>query len=287
VPHSATSLTSRRRLRPAALVSALALLCAVGFGVLPALVMASDGPGTPAPAFRVLLPAMAADSSSTGPQESPVVTQSTSTALAGGLAVYGEVHNGRPGPISGITVSGTVFSAEGAVLATRTVPALTPDLDSGATGLFRITFAGIGDEGVLVETAVAGYVPAAVTPIAAGLVVTVSGPRPLEIIKYDPVTHEPYVYVSPDVEVLDGRVTNLTDHALTHVHGFVAVYDGNGNVGLVADGSNITPPFPLPGEPVLQPGETGTFIAYVTIHDYLSVPGEVHLAGFVAASLTP
>ncbi len=268
---------------------ALATITVVAIGCL---ALAGSAPGaqadgSPAPAlFRSFLPGISADSAvpgGQGPGLSPLVTtQNVSTWAPGGLWVYGEVHNGLPTTIAGVTVTATASDNAGNVVATHTSPASVDQIGAGSNGPFRILLAGATDPGLQVSTAVAGYAITAGPALTDQVTVTASGPRPWEIHTPDTAHHRDIITVSTTVQAIDGTITNNSTQPIANPQVFVAVYDGTGRVAMVSPAAPVSVAFQGTGPAVLNPGQTGSFTVLVPIPDFYQIqPGPAKLVGFL------
>jgi hypothetical protein len=255
-------------------------------------VPARGAAGATAPLLhRLTIPGVAADTAGAldGPTTvSPlVVARHISLRLTGGLTTYGEVYNGLDHAITGVSVHGVATAEDGTPLGDRTVTALTKVIPAHGVGLFAIPFFGPAGAKPNVVAEVASY-SGPPAPLDPPLAITLAGPKPVEIVTYDPKTHQPIVTLSATDSYLDGTVTNTTDHAITSISVMAAFYDGSGNVALVANATKVVAPFPQAGqEGVLQPGQTGAFRVPVLNADYAGIAGVGPSVGFANFAAPP
>ena len=247
--------------------------------------------GHAAASYRIAIPGLGADSAAPAlPIEpgspSPLVTiRNSSTSAIGGLTIYGEVYNGLEHAITNVRV--TANASGGSQLATKTVAAITTEIGAKQSGLFQVSFFGTAPAGAAVDLAVASYEELAVPVQSAGLAVTLSGPSPLLLISYDPITHAQIIRNSPTNSILEGIVTNHGTRALTAIDITAALYDPAGRVVLTGRASSLSVTFQGAVSPVLQPGQSGTFTVPLLNSDYANIQGSVTLKGFANAKAAP
>ena len=267
-------------------MSIFGVLLACGAVLSPALVKA-DGSLSARP-FRAVVPALAADSVSPVPTPalSPlVVTQGVTTSAVNGFWAYGEVHNGLDHTITDVMVTATFMPAPGAAPVTRTFQTRVHEIGPGGNGPFRISFSGPTTARTQLTTEVASFRDATAPAISDATSTTFSAPRPQEFEVSDPVTHKTKVVISTDTYIVNGTVTNHTDHALTGIEVVLVVYDGDGNVVIVSLSSAISVMYADPAVPaVLRPGQGGSYTVPLSIPAYLGIHGSTRIVGYVNAT---
>lgn len=272
--------------RSALRLSLLGLLLACAGVVSPALVNADSS--QPARPFHAFVPAIAADQASPDPAPALlplVVTQGVTTSAVNGFWAYGEVHNGLDHAISDVMVAATFTAAPGSTPVTRTFQTRVHDIGPGGNGLFRISFSGPTSASTQLQTEVSSYRDATGPAVTDAVTTTFSAPTPQEFVISDPVTHKTRIVVSTDTYILNGTLTNHTDHALTALEVVVAVYDGDGNVAIVSLSSAISVMYADPAVPaVLNPGQGGTYTVPLSIPAYLGIHGSPRIVGYVNAT---
>jgi hypothetical protein len=266
-------------------LSLLGLLVACAAVVSPALVNADSS--QPARPFRAILPAIAADAGSPAPAPAPsplVVTRNVSTSDVSGFWVYGEVHNALDHTITDVMVTATLTAAPDSAPVTHTFQTRVHDIGPGGNGPFRISFTGPTSAATRLQTEVSSYRDVAGPAVTDAVSTTFSAPRPQEFVIFDPVTHKATILVSTDTYILEGTLTNHTDHALTALEVVVVIYDGDGNVAIVGLSSPIAVPYAGSGPAVLNPGQTGTYTVPLSIPAYLHIQGATRIVGYANAT---
>ena len=243
--------------------------------------------------YRITIPNLASEPvqpnipRATGdPAAGLVVISHVGTAVLGSLTAFGEIQNDSDFVATNAVVSGTAVSAAGATLGMTSVSALTTQIAAHGTGLFQIAFVGVTDASVRVTVGIESFTTTAGAVASLGVTVTAGGPRPLELVTYDPKTHERIVTNSETSSVLNGTITNGGPYALGEIDVLIAFYDVAGRVALIIHAGPIATAFPAPGPAKLLAGRSGTFTAHLANADYLSIAGPVTTAGFVNAVIS-
>ncbi len=223
---------------------------------------------------------MAADTAASPVSDAKLVTAGhLSQRVDGGLVVSGEVLNGSASNITSVQV--TVTLNRNGSTSTKETVSLVTIIPPGGVGPFQVFYAGVTDTGGVISAEVSAF--EATAEPATMVSFAISGPYPFQIGPPDPKTHViPY---STTLSELRGQVTNTGTSAFAEMDTVVVAYDGQGNVAFVTTGTEPTVPFQVAGEtPILQAGQSGSFIAGIPIGLLLQIPGEVTLRGFLNAT---
>jgi hypothetical protein len=199
------------------------------------------------------------------------------------LTVYGDVHNGLDHPIANVRVSVTATWTGGSDTRTATLP--VQNVPAGADAPFTVLMGALDDAQAQLSATVIGFDAIAADQSIRGLLVNLGSPEAPPIGPPDKVTG--VVPLSDNLFAVSGVVGNTTDHAIRVDRVALAVYDGDGNVALVASTGAVTAAYPGPDPNVLAPGKSGTFTIYVPRATLLSVRGATITRGFVSAEPSP
>ena len=199
------------------------------------------------------------------------------------LTVYGDIHNGLDHPIANVRVSVTATWTGGSDTRTATLP--LQNVPAGADAPFTVLMGPLDDAQAQLSATVIGFDNVAADQAITGLLVDLGSPEAPPVGPPDKATG--VVPLSDNLFAVSGVVGNTTDHSIRVDRVALAIYDGDGNVGLVASTGAVTAAYPGPDPNVLAPGKAGTFTIYVPRATLLSVRGSTITRGFVSAEPSP
>lgn len=228
---------------------------------------------------RGVVPGLAADAATSQPTTAGVsvghITIDDSAGVGTGVWVYGDVTNATSAAVGNVTLTATALDSSGAALATRQANPVAAAIAPAAAVPFRLRLPAFTGTLARVTVTVDSFDPA---NAPASLSLTLAGPVDVPVGQPDKVTHvQP---ISPDLYGIDGSIWNNTSQTVQLNAASVALYDGDGNVVLVASSGPIAASDGS-SPPVLEPGKSASYTVYISRAAYFAAASPTKLVAVV------